>query len=137
MDLLGKALQMIYVDYETVTMQVMVRQKKFEDLEAIQCCIDCLSECVANRHVGVPSCWLKRTAQQTIEGVCKAFSRQPPMKRIVDHLQVEWKSWEQVFSPWGSQRLLCIVGSCMGSTDGRLGEDEVVAAVAVADGSEG
>ena len=36
MDLLGKALQMIYVDYETVTMQVMVRQKKFADLEAIQ-----------------------------------------------------------------------------------------------------
>ena len=91
MVLVGKALQMINVDYETVTVQVMVREKKFADLEAIQCSIDCLSECVANRHVGVPSCWLKRTAQKTIDGVCAAFSKQPLMQRTVDHL----KRWNE------------------------------------------
>jgi len=89
LDVLRQALQMIHVDWETVTLQVMVREKKWEDLEAIQRSIDFLSECVAQRHVGVPGCWSKRTAVQTIERVCNAFAKQPLMKRTVAHLQ-QW-----------------------------------------------
>jgi hypothetical protein len=63
--------------------------KKWADLEAIQWSIDFLSECVANRHVGVPRSWSNRTAHQTIDRVCNAFSKQPLMKRTVAHLQ-QW-----------------------------------------------
>ena len=89
LDALRQALQLIHVDYETVTIQVMVRDAKWDDLKAIQASVDFLSECVAQRHAGVPGCWSKRTALQTIDRVCNDFSKQPLMKRAIAHLQ-EW-----------------------------------------------
>ena len=89
LDALRQALQLIHVDYETVTIQVMVRDAKWDDLKAIQASVDFLSECVAQRHAGVPGCWSKRTALQTIDRVCNDFAKQPLMKRAIAHLQ-EW-----------------------------------------------
>ena len=67
----------------------MARDAKWDDLKAIQASIDFLSECVAQRHAGVPGCWSKRTAMQTIDRVCNDFAKQPLMKRAIAHLQ-EW-----------------------------------------------
>ena len=89
LDALSRALQLIQVDFETVTIQVMIREEKWADLKAIQGSVDVVSACLAQKHAGVPGCWLRSTAMQTIDRICKDFAKQPLMKHIIAHLQ-EW-----------------------------------------------
>ena len=56
LDALSRALQLVQVDFETVTIQVMIRQEKWDDLKAIQGSVDVISACLAQKHAGVPGC---------------------------------------------------------------------------------
>ena len=82
---LSRALQLPQVDFETVTIQVMIRQEKWDDLKAIQGSVDVISACLAQKHAGVPGCWLRSTALETIARICKDFAKSPLLKQTIAH----------------------------------------------------
>ena len=85
---LSKALLFWNIELEEITM-MMICEEKWDDLKAIQGSVDVVGACLSQKHAGVPGCWSKRAAVQTIERVCNAFGKQPLMKRTVAHLQ-QW-----------------------------------------------
>ena len=68
---------------------MMIREEKWDDLKAIQGSVDVVSACLSQKHAGVPGCWLRSTASETLACICKDFAKSPLLTPTLALLQ-EW-----------------------------------------------